>query len=81
MDNLYSKLDDFNLRLVHLEDKFNAKFEEIETSLNSKADTDDTEAVLATKTNSTDFEEIHDRLKKLEAQERERQTQACPRNS
>ena len=71
MYNLYSKLDDFNLRLVHLENKFNAKFEEIETSLNSKADTDDTEAVLATKTNSTDFEEINDRLKKLEAQERE----------
>ena len=77
MDNFYSKLDDFNLCLVHL-DKFNAKFEEIETSLNSKADT---EAVLATKTNSTDFEKIHDRLKKLEAQERERQTQAVMRES
>ena len=78
MDNLYSKLDDFNLRLVHLEDKFNAKFEEIETSVNSKADT---KAVLATKTNSTDFEEIHDRLIKLEAQERERQTHAVMRES
>ena len=59
IDNLYSKLDDFNLCLVHLENKFNAKLGETETSLNSKADT---EAVLATKTNSTDFEEINDRL-------------------
>ena len=81
LDNLYSKLDDFNLRLVLLDDKFNAKFEEIETSLNSKVDTDDTEAVLATKINLTDFEEIHDRLKKLEAQERERQTQTVMRES
>ena len=52
-----------------------------QTSLNSKADTDDTEAVLPTKTNSTDFEEINDRLKKLEAQERERQMQAVMRES
>ena len=51
LDNLYSKLDDFNLCLVHLEDKFNAKFEEIEKLLTSEANTDDTEAVLATKTN------------------------------